>query len=131
MSSAAFSTTPRLFVETQLAAGIVVELPQAAAHYLVQVMRRQPGEPVRLFDDCTGEWLGRMADVGRKRATVQVEERLSERAIVPDLWLCAAPINKSRVAWVAERARPEERRVGKVCVGRVNSGGGRIIKKKN
>src|SRR3546814_18178507 len=59
MSSAAFSTTPRLFVETQLAAGIVVELPQAAAHYLVQVMRRQPGEPVRLFDDCTGEcWAG-------------------------------------------------------------------------
>src|SRR3546814_228866 len=104
MSSAAFSTTPRLFVETQLAAGIVVELPQAAAHYLVQVMRRQPGEPVRLFDDCTGEWLGRMADVGRKRATVQVEERLSEREIVPDLWLCAAPIKKGRVDWVAEKA---------------------------
>src|SRR3546814_17585908 len=37
MSSAAFSTTPRLFVETQLAAGIVVELPQAAAHYLVRL----------------------------------------------------------------------------------------------
>src|SRR3546814_17110278 len=97
MSSAAFSTTPRLFVETQLAAGIVVELPQAAAHYLVQVMRRQPGEPVRLFDDCTGEWLGRMADVGRKRATVQVAERLSEREIVPDL-------------------SPAERRVGTECV---------------
>src|SRR3546814_14942758 len=45
-----------------------------------------------------------MADVGRKRATVQVEERLSEREIVPDLWLCAAPIKKGRVDWVAEKA---------------------------
>src|SRR3546814_17539274 len=85
MSSAAFSTTPRLFVETQLAAGIVVQLPQDADHYLVQVLRRQPGEPVRLFDDCTGAWLGRMADVGRKRATGPVEEGLSEHELVPDL----------------------------------------------
>src|SRR3546814_19789231 len=97
MASAAFTTAPCGVVEARLAAGSVVERPQAAAHYPVQVMRRQPGEPVRLFDDCTGEWLGRMADVGRKRATGQVEERLSESEIVPDLWLCAAPTTKGRV----------------------------------
>src|SRR3546814_17592357 len=67
-------------------------------------MGGQPGEPVRLFDDCTGEWLGRMADVGRKRAKVQGAERLSEREIVPDLWLCAAPIKQRRVDWGQETA---------------------------
>lgn len=82
----------------------MVELPAPAAHYLVQVMRRQPGDPIRLFDDRTGEWLARLAETGRKRAAVLVEEQLSEREIVPDLWLCAAPIRKGRVDWVAEKA---------------------------
>jgi 16S rRNA (uracil1498-N3)-methyltransferase len=104
MSSAAFSTTPRLFVETPLAAGATIDLPAPAAHYLVQVMRRAPGDPVRLFDNRTGEWLARMAEVGKKRATVTIEEQLSEREAVPDLWLCAAPIRKGRIDWVAEKA---------------------------
>lgn len=87
-----------------LAPGVTVDLPAPAAHYLVQVMRRQPGDVVRLFDDRSGEWLARLTDVGRKRATATIEEQLSEREIVPDLWLCAAPIRKGRVDWVAEKA---------------------------
>lgn len=87
-----------------LAQGAAIELPQPAVHYLVQVMRRQPGDVVRLFDDRTGEWLARLADVGRKRATAVIEEQLSPRETVPDLWLCAAPIKKGRVDWVAEKA---------------------------
>ncbi len=67
-------------------------------------MRRQPGDVVRLFDDRTGEWLARLAEVGKKRATALVEEQLSERESVPDLWLCAAPIRKGRIDWVAEKA---------------------------
>lgn len=104
MSSAAFSTTPRLFVESVLHGGATVELPPPAAHYLAQVMRRGPGDPVRLFDDRTGEWLARIVESGRKRVIVAVEDRLSEREAVPDLWLCAAPIRKGRVDWVAEKA---------------------------
>lgn len=87
-----------------LAQGATIDLPQPAVHYLVQVMRRQPGDVVRLFDDRTGEWLARLADVGRKRATAVIEEQLSPRETVPDLWLCAAPIKKGRVDWVAEKA---------------------------
>lgn len=67
-------------------------------------MRRGPGDPVRLFDDRTGEWLARIVESGRKRVIVAVEDRLSEREAVPDLWLCAAPIRKGRVDWVAEKA---------------------------
>ena len=43
-------STPRLFVETALAAG-PLRLDGAAAHYLVAVMRIRPGDPVKLFDD--------------------------------------------------------------------------------
>lgn len=35
---------------------------------------------------------------------LDVGERLAEREPVPDLWLCAAPIKKGRIDWLAEKA---------------------------
>lgn len=98
------STTPRLFVEQPLAEGAHVELPAAASHYLVQVMRMKPGDPVRLFDDQTGEWLARMSDPDKRRAVVAIESQTLPRETVPDLWLCAAPLKKGRIDWLAEKA---------------------------
>ena len=83
-------STPRLFVETALAAG-PLRLDGAAAHYLVAVMRIRPGDPVKLFDDATGEWLAVAATVGKRDLTLDVTERLRAREAVPDLWLVAAP----------------------------------------
>ncbi|UVO50057.1 16S rRNA (uracil(1498)-N(3))-methyltransferase [Sphingomonas sp. SUN019] len=96
-------STPRLFVATPLAPGpLGIDGPQA--HYLVQVMRMKVGDPVRLFDDATGEWLGVAASVGKRDVTLDVTEKLAEREAVPDLWLCAAPLKKGRVDWMAEKA---------------------------
>lgn len=96
-------STPRLFVETPLAPGaITLDGPQA--HYLVSVMRTKPGDPVKLFDGRTGEWLAVAADVGKRALTLDVTEQLRPRESVPDLWLCAAPLKKGRVDWMAEKA---------------------------
>ncbi|WP_288936919.1 16S rRNA (uracil(1498)-N(3))-methyltransferase [uncultured Sphingomonas sp.] len=96
-------STPRLFVETPLAAGML-RIDGAPAHYLVSVMRFAPGDPVKLFDDATGEWLAVARDVGRRDLTVEVVECLRPREPVPDLWLVAAPLKKGRVDWLAEKA---------------------------
>jgi 16S rRNA (uracil1498-N3)-methyltransferase len=96
-------STPRLFVADPLAPGPRrVEGP--AAHYLGQVLRLKPGDPVKLFDDQTGEWLARVTDAGRRTLVLEVAEQLRPREPVPDLWLCAAPIKKGRIDWVAEKA---------------------------
>lgn len=96
-------STPRLFVETALAPGeIRIDGPQA--HYLLSVMRAKPGTPIKLFDDRTGEWLGVVRSAGKRDLVLDVSERLREREAVPDLWLCAAPIKKGRIDWVAEKA---------------------------
>lgn len=96
-------STPRLFVPGPLAAGpLVLDGPQA--HYLGGVMRLGPGDPVRLFDDATGEWLASVAEAGRKRLTLIVSERLHEREAVPDLWLCFAPLKKGPIDFLAEKA---------------------------
>jgi len=96
-------STPRLFVETPLAPG-ALRIDGAPAHYLIAVMRLKIGDPVKLFDDTTGEWLGIVAHVGKRDLTLDITECLRERESVPDLWLCAAPLKKGRVDWMAEKA---------------------------
>ncbi|MDO7843494.1 16S rRNA (uracil(1498)-N(3))-methyltransferase [Sphingomonas immobilis] len=96
-------STPRLFVEAPLGIGPVrIEGPQA--HYLVSVMRTKVGDPVKLFDGVSGEWLGVASAVGKRDLILDVTERLREAEVVPDLWLCAAPLKKGRVDWLAEKA---------------------------
>ncbi|MEH3045673.1 16S rRNA (uracil(1498)-N(3))-methyltransferase [Sphingomonas adhaesiva] len=96
-------STPRLFVEAPLAPG-ALRLDGAQAHYLATVMRAKPGDAVKLFDDATGEWLAQVTQAGRRDVALDVTERLREREAVPDLWLCAAPLKKGRVDWLAEKA---------------------------
>jgi 16S rRNA (uracil1498-N3)-methyltransferase len=96
-------STPRLYVPGPLGPGpLRIEGP--AAHYLGTVMRSKPGDFVKLFDDRTGEWLAVVAATARRDLTVDVTERLREREAVPDLWLCAAPLKKGRIDWMAEKA---------------------------
>ncbi|MBS0283331.1 MAG: 16S rRNA (uracil(1498)-N(3))-methyltransferase [Proteobacteria bacterium] len=96
-------STPRLYVPEPLAAGMR-RIDGPAARYLGQVMRLKAGDPVKLFDDSTGEWLAVVESAGRRELTLDVRERLAEREAVPDLWLLAAPLKKGRVDWMAEKA---------------------------
>ena len=98
------STTPRLYLETRLEAGATITLPAPQSHYLAQVMRRQPGDVVRLFDGASGEWAARVVSVGKKAVLVTLEARSTPQERVPDLWLCAAPLKRGRIDWVAEKA---------------------------
>jgi 16S rRNA (uracil1498-N3)-methyltransferase len=96
-------STPRLFVAGEIAPGTLrIEGPQA--HYLIAVMRMKSGDPVKLFDDMTGEWLAVVSAVNKRDLLLDVTGRLREREAVPDLWLCAAPLKKGRIDWMAEKA---------------------------
>ncbi|MBJ6122134.1 16S rRNA (uracil(1498)-N(3))-methyltransferase [Sphingomonas mollis] len=96
-------STPRLFVDAPLAAG-PLRIDGPPAHYLATVMRAKPGDPVKLFDDRTGEWLATIATTGKRDLMLDVVALLRPREPVPDLWLCAAPLKKGRVDWMAEKA---------------------------
>lgn len=96
-------STPRLFVDEPLGPG-ARPIAGPPAHYLLSVMRLKVGDPVKLFDDRTGEWLATVAAAGKRDLTVEVTVLLRPREPVPDLWLCAAPLKKGRVDWLAEKA---------------------------
>lgn len=97
-------STPRLFVEQPLAEGTTVQVAGGQAHYLLSVLRTRMGDPVKLFDGHSGEWLAVAEAVGKRDLVLAVRARLREAEAVPDLWLCAAPIKKGRIDWVAEKA---------------------------
>jgi 16S rRNA (uracil1498-N3)-methyltransferase len=97
-------STPRLFVGRPLAVGDEVPLDYPEARYFFTVLRLAAGDPVRLFDDRTGEYIARLGPIASGRASARVEERLAPREEAPDLWLCVSPIQRDNLALVAEKA---------------------------
>lgn len=97
-------STPRLFVDEALAEGCDLHIDGGQAHYLINVMRMKAGDPIKLFDDRTGEYLATVAVVGKRDVTAHVESKLRDREAAPDLWLCQALVKKDRLDWIAEKA---------------------------
>ena len=98
------STTPRLHVQGALAQGAAITLDQPQSHYLGSVMRRQPGDMVRLFNGRDGEWAARVASVAKKVVTLVAERQSAPQEAVADLWLVFAPLKKGRIDWLVEKA---------------------------
>ena len=62
---------PRLHVPSALSTGLELNLPEGAARH-VQVLRLQPGAPLRLFDGHGGEWQAEVTAMGRREVAVRV-----------------------------------------------------------
>ena len=94
----------RLYVVDDLAPERVLGLPADQAHYLRSVMRGRQGQQITLFNGRDGEWQARIEGLGKGWASLAVGERRREQAGEPDLWLCFAPIKRSRIDVIAEKA---------------------------
>jgi 16S rRNA (uracil1498-N3)-methyltransferase len=82
----------------------MVTLDAAQANYLGNVLRLTPGSEVLAFDGRSGEWLARVAEIGRKRMTLRVERRTREPETIPDVWLAFAPVKRAQTDWLVEKA---------------------------
>lgn len=95
---------PRLFVRAELCEGARVDLDAGQANYLGNVMRLGEGAEVLLFDGRSGEWLGRVAEAGKKRMALTVGRRTREPEAIPDVWLAFAPVKRAQTDWLVEKA---------------------------
>lgn len=98
------ASTPRLFVDEELGDDRTLALDGAQANYLGNVMRLKTGDPVRLFDDRTGEWIAEVTESAKRSITLHITGKLRDREDVPDLWLLFAPIKKGPIDWLIEKA---------------------------
>lgn len=95
---------PRLYVEMPLAAGATVALDAARGHYLRDVLRREAGAPVLLFNGRDGEWHAAIAALAKAGARLTVERQTLPQRYGPDLWLVFAPIKRERIDLLVEKA---------------------------
>ena len=97
-------STIRLFVEDPLESGATFALGQGQVHYLRNVMRRAPGDRVRLFNGRDGEWEGIVESIAPRRAAVRLGMQTAEQAPAPDVQLLFAPLKAARTRFVVEKA---------------------------
>ena len=93
----------RLYCDAALHEGAVVAASPRQAHYLGRVMRRTPGDEIRVFNGRDGEWQASILRIGTTaefRATLRLRPQDAE----PDLWLLAAPLRRDLTELVVQKA---------------------------
>lgn len=94
----------RLYVAHDIAFGAELPLDPAQAHYLRNVMRRAPGDAVRVFNGRDGEWRATISTLGKGKGTLVAEGQTRPQTGEADLWLLAAPIKRTAIDFVAAKA---------------------------
>jgi 16S rRNA (uracil1498-N3)-methyltransferase len=94
----------RLYVEAALGPGARIVPAESQVHYLLNVMRAKQGDGIGLFNGRDGEWLARIAAVGKRSCTLECERRTAAQREVPDLWLVFAPIKKTPADYLTQKA---------------------------
>jgi 16S rRNA (uracil1498-N3)-methyltransferase len=95
---------PRFYCPQPLAAGAIVDLPEAVAHHL-HVVRMQPGDALTLFDGRGGQYQASLLDTGKKRASARLEEHQAIDLELPyALTLAQGLPEGSKMDWIIEKA---------------------------
>lgn len=95
---------PRLHAEPGLSRDAVIAMAPRQAHYLGHVLRRQPGDRVRLFNATDGEWLVRIDALRKDRGSFVVEQQMRAPAPEPGPVLLFAPIKRDGTDLVVRMA---------------------------
>jgi 16S rRNA (uracil1498-N3)-methyltransferase len=97
--------TPRIFADCALQQGEIIQLQGQAGHYLGRVLRRGPGDFVRLFNGRGGEYQARVATIHRGSAELEVLEFSPGQAESPLRIHLGLVISKGdRMDWAVQKA---------------------------
>jgi len=94
---------PRLHSDEPLSEGAEIEAAPGQAHHL-GVLRRGPGDAVRLFNAGSGEHAATVAHLRKDRARFAVGARLRDPAPEPGPTLLVAALKRDAMDWLVEKA---------------------------
>ncbi|MCK5747501.1 MAG: 16S rRNA (uracil(1498)-N(3))-methyltransferase [Oricola sp.] len=95
---------PRLYIDGPLHSGLPAPLSAEQAHYLKNVLRRNEGDELRLFNGKDGEFAARIVELKKKMGAAQIGERTREQEAEPDLTLCFAPVKRGALETIIQKA---------------------------
>lgn len=105
MSKNDYIKLPRLYVDQELQENGNLCFSKEQAHYLKNVIRKQPGDELRLFNGHDGEWLAALSTISKKDAQANIREQIAEQTkTTPEIHLLFAPIRKARMDFLVEKA---------------------------
>ncbi|MEM9168759.1 MAG: 16S rRNA (uracil(1498)-N(3))-methyltransferase [Pseudomonadota bacterium] len=93
----------RLFVDDALAAGARVALSADQSRYLRTVMRRGPGDALKIFNARDGEFDATLDTVGKKDAAAALGDRSRAPPALRDLELLFAPVKRAAVEMIVQK----------------------------
>lgn len=97
-------TNPRLYVKDPIKTGACIVLPEGPTHYLKNVLRVTAGDPVRIFDGISGEFLARVEEISKKSANVRVEKMIRAQPDPrPLVHLIFPPLKKEALDFLIEK----------------------------
>lgn len=98
-------TYPRILVDDDLKSEATLTLSKEHAHYFKNVLRREDGHNIRLFNTRDGEWLGTLQNLGKKSGEVKLlRQTRTQPQHINKTELFFAPIKKSRMDILIEKA---------------------------
>jgi len=95
---------PRLFTDAALAEGAEFPAAEGQGAYLSQVLRKRPGDALRLFNGRDGEWDGTLLAVARDRAMLRAVRRLAPQRGVPEVTLLVAVLKRDAMEAAVQAA---------------------------
>lgn len=100
-----FKNLPRLYIDQPLGQGCIATLEIEHVHYLRNVLRREAGDHLRLFNGHDGEWVYELSNLSKKKGAAAAISVLREQpAPEDDLILIFAPLKKPETDLVIQKA---------------------------
>ena len=99
-----FDKAQRLYVEEGLEPGSCIPCTTEHAHYLLNVMRRQEGGTVLLFNGRDGEWRAEIVDKKKKSCNLLIIEQTRPQTPPGDVIYVFAPLKRARLDYMVQKA---------------------------
>ncbi|WP_438395437.1 16S rRNA (uracil(1498)-N(3))-methyltransferase [Caballeronia sp. DA-9] len=95
---------PRFFVTGPLVAGEIAQLPEDVVRH-IHVLRLQINDAITLFNGSGGEYIARLLEIGKRSATVQIDE-FTERDAEPPyrVTLAQGVAGGDKMDWLIEKS---------------------------
>ena len=94
----------RLYIESPLKPSAEISLGQGDSHYIVNVMRLKAGDSIFIFNGRDGEWQATLAKTDKTKTHLRLDNQTRPQSNEPDIWFAFAPIKKTRLDFVAQKA---------------------------
>lgn len=96
--------TQRLFIDSPIKIGILIELDRTQANYLLNVLRLKDNAKVLIFNGVDGEWLCELSQQGRKSASLRIEKQIRKQGEPSKLIYLFAPLKQARLDYMVQKA---------------------------